>query len=314
MKGKRTPPVLNKLLDMGTEAEDEFILIAKKIEEREPGCIGKKLYHLRVLASPYITAQDFLENIKKVESSTDLKKKLGEKLEKISQIRRLTASFMKLAGVSKEELETCSSHLTEQALEAYLKMKNAKKNLEWKSYVQRCTNGEINETLRKAPDYEVKLILGNVFRLPEGVFKEPFCAAAFSIKSFDVAKTCMLGLQEHQTLHKAPRAPIALITEIEVASAIQGAFEGLQSRTGSLFTQRHSYAVICSGSRIQGSWELPSASKIVSLVNLEFEDRTRGRTSGIPSESNRAQDLIRSPDSMSPERRIEAHDTIESHT
>ncbi|CAG0886174.1 unnamed protein product [Darwinula stevensoni] len=63
-----------------------------------------------------------------------------------------------------------------------------------------------------------------------------------------------------------------------------------------------------------GSWELPSASKIVSLVNLEFEDRTRGRTSGIPSESNRAQDLIGSPDSMSPERRIEAHHTIESDT
>ncbi|CAG0886092.1 unnamed protein product [Darwinula stevensoni] len=251
----------------------------------------------------------------------------------------------KLAGVSEDELETYSSHLTEQALEPYLKMKNAEKNLEWKSYVQRCTNGEINETMRKAPDYEVKMILGNVFRLPEGVFKEPFCAAAFSIKSFDEAKECMLGLQEHQTLHKAPREiPIAFITEeIEVAAAIQGAFVGPQSRTGSLFTQRHSYAVICSGSRIQGlassiltirdvltslkakdgwmlsnvrlrSWELPSASKIVSLVNLEFEDRTRGRTSGIPSESNKAQDLIGSPDSMSPERRIEAHHTIESDT
>ncbi|CAG0892201.1 unnamed protein product [Darwinula stevensoni] len=329
-------------------------MIAKKIEETEPGCIGKKLYHLRVLASPYITAQDFLENIKKVESSTDLKK-LGEKLEKVSQIRRLTASFMKLAGVSEDELETYSSHLTEHALEPYLKMKNAEKNLEWKSYVQRCTNGEINETMRKAPDYEVKMILGNVFRLPDGVFKEPFCAAAFSIKSFDEAKECMLGLQEHQTLHKAPREiPIAFITEeIVVAAAIQGALVGPQSRTGvvivnaaprkgSLFTQRHSYAVICSGSRIQGlassiltvrdvltslkakdgwmlsnvrlrSWELPSTSKIASLVNLEFEDRTRGRTSGIPSESNTAQDLIESPDSMSPER-IEALHTIESDT
>ncbi|CAG0896520.1 unnamed protein product [Darwinula stevensoni] len=60
MKGKRTPQVLNKLLDMGTETVNEFIMIAKKIEETEPGCIGKKLYHLRVLASPYITAQDFL--------------------------------------------------------------------------------------------------------------------------------------------------------------------------------------------------------------------------------------------------------------
>ncbi|CAG0895319.1 unnamed protein product [Darwinula stevensoni] len=275
-------------------------------------------------------------------------------LEKISLIRRLTASFMKLAGVSKDELETYSSHLTEQALQPYLKRKNAEKNLEWKSYVQRCTNGEINETMRKTPDYEVKMILGNVFGLPEGVFKEHFCAAAFSIKSFDEAKESVLELQEDQTLLKAPREiPIAFITEeIEVAAAIQGALVGPQSRTGvviinaaprkgSPFTQRHSYAVICSGSRIQGlassilslrdvltslkakdgwmlsnvrlrSWELLSAAKIVSLVNLEFEDRTSGWTSGIPSESNTAQDLIGSPDSMSPERRIEAHHTIES--
>ena len=44
----------------------------------------------------------------------------------------------------------------------------------------------------------------------------------------------MLGLQDHQTLHKAPREiPTAFITEeIEVAAAMQGAFEGPQSRTG----------------------------------------------------------------------------------
>lgn len=84
--------------------------------------------------------------------------------------------------MSEDELETYSSHLTEQALEPYLKMKNAEKNLDWRSYVERCTNDETSETMWKAPDCEVKMILGNVFRLPEGVFKEPFSAAAFSIR------------------------------------------------------------------------------------------------------------------------------------
>ena len=59
-QGSRTYQVLNNLINLGEEAVQKFLSVAREIEKKEPGRVAKKLYCLRKLGNPHIKRSDFL--------------------------------------------------------------------------------------------------------------------------------------------------------------------------------------------------------------------------------------------------------------
>ncbi|CAG0883798.1 unnamed protein product [Darwinula stevensoni] len=224
LKDRKKRQVINNLLRMGPPVVKEFLMMAKRLEDADPGCVSKKLYHLRHLGNPSISSNDFLESLKVVNCAGDMKK-LGNNLEDVIRKKTLRTSFSELAGIREEEMDhRYSQHVTDEALKPFMRLKNPEKEKEWKGYVELCIGGQVTQNTEElGADSEIITVLGSHLEVPEGCFDLPFRSAVFAVESLGEAEKCLLGLNDHQgRFHGDKNIPTAfMVDDIKQAAAIQ---------------------------------------------------------------------------------------------
>ncbi|CAG0897231.1 unnamed protein product [Darwinula stevensoni] len=313
LKEKRQ--VINNLLRMGPPVVKVFLMMGKRLEDADPGCVSKKLYHLRHLGNPSISSNDFLESLKVVNCAGDMKK-LGNNLEDVIRKKTLRTSFSKLAGIREEEMDhRYPQHVTDEALKPFMRLKNPEKEKEWKGYVELCIGRQVTQNTEElGANSEIITVLGS------------------HLESLGEAEKCLLGLHDHQgRFHGDKNIPTAfMVDDIKQAAAIQESLRSHCLKTGiaiidkaesegELFAQHHAYAVVASTRKIPlattvlsrkefltsigqlNGWllsnirglkkrELPSPLKLLSPVPVELEAPVEGISSERMDEADLGSD------------------------
>ncbi|CAG0885393.1 unnamed protein product [Darwinula stevensoni] len=280
LKDKKKHQVLKNIFHMGSEAVKEFLTIARELERKKPGSVDKRLYHLRHLGNPYITTNDFMENLRILKQERDIKK-FGDKLSELIQKKTLIRSFARIAGVEEEEVfQRFSQQVTDESLKPFMSIKKKHETAdEWKSYVELCISGEAIQ--RDAGDVE-KYLLG--LHAHQGRCEaEKNIPTAFCVDDIKHAAEIRDSLRRQEL-----KTDVAILHKTECE--------------GELFKHQHTYVVIGARHRIAlptsvltrkeflesfqkpNCWllsnirdlrkgELPPQMKLVTLVDLKFESQ-----------------------------------------
>ncbi|CAG0887231.1 unnamed protein product [Darwinula stevensoni] len=105
VKGSRTYQVLNNLINLGEEAVEEFLSVAREIEKEEPGRVAK----IAILSAEAWESSHQKkrllgeENLKHVKSGSDFKH-LEKKLEEVIQKKQLLQYFISVRWIRVEDL------------------------------------------------------------------------------------------------------------------------------------------------------------------------------------------------------------------
>lgn len=80
-------------------------------------------------------------------------------------------------------MATHHDHVTDEAFRPFMTLKDPEKSGEWKAYIRLCIQGEVTERSHQVEDAEVKIFVGDPFKVPELSFHEPLAAAVFSVQA-----------------------------------------------------------------------------------------------------------------------------------
>jgi hypothetical protein len=82
----------------------------------------------------------------------------------------------------KEVIATYRDHVSDEAFQPFMTLKDLEKSGEWKAYIRLCIDGEVTERSHRVEGAEVKILLGDPLQIPDSSFHEPLVGAVFFVQ------------------------------------------------------------------------------------------------------------------------------------